>query len=44
MTEAKNLKRHDLEDRTLGFAIEVLKFAGILPKTMATIKEKGIID
>jgi len=44
MTEVKNSKQYDLENRTLGFAKEVLVFVGILPKTMANIKEKGIID
>ena len=35
MTEVKNSKQYDLEDRTLRFAKEILEFVRILPKTMA---------
>ncbi len=35
MTEVQNSKQYDLEERTLRFAKEVLKFVGTLPKTMA---------
>ena len=35
MTEIKNSKQYDLEDRTLKFAKEVIEFVNILPKTMA---------
>lgn len=35
MTEIKNSKQYDLEDRTLKFAKEVIEFINILPKTMA---------
>ncbi len=38
MTEAKNSKQYDLEERTLRFAKEVIEFVGILPKTMANIE------
>ncbi len=38
MTEVKNSKQYDLEDRTLRFAKEVIEFVGILPKTMANIE------
>ena len=38
MTEVQNSKQYDLEERTLRFAKEVLKFVGILPKTMANIE------
>ena len=38
MSEIKNSKQYDLEDRTLKFAKEVFKFVGILPKTTATIE------
>jgi len=38
MTEAKNSKQYDLEDRTLRFAKQVLEFVSILPKTMASIE------
>ena len=35
MTEVKNSKQYDLEERTLRFAKEVIGFVSILPKTMA---------
>jgi four helix bundle protein len=38
MTEVQNSKQYDLEERTLRFAKEVLKFVGILPKTLANIE------
>jgi len=38
MTEIKNSKRYDLEERTLRFAKDVVEFAGTLPKTMANIE------
>ncbi len=38
MTEVKNSKQYDLEERTLRFAKEVIKFVSILPKTMANIE------
>ncbi|MBI4284574.1 MAG: four helix bundle protein [Chloroflexi bacterium] len=38
MTEARNSKPYDLEERTLRFAKEVIAFVGILPKTMANIE------
>jgi len=38
MTEVKNSKRYDLEERTLGFAKEVIGFVSTLPKTMANIE------
>jgi four helix bundle protein len=38
MTEVKNSKQYDLEERTLRFAKEVIEFVGILPKTMANIE------
>ena len=38
MTEAKNSKRYDLEERTLKFAKEVIEFVNILPKTMANVE------
>ena len=38
MTEVKNSKQYDLEERTLRFAKEVIGFINILPKTMANIE------
>jgi len=38
MTEIKNSKQYDLEERTLRFAKEVIGFVNILPKTMANIE------
>ena len=38
MTEAKNLKQYDLEERTLRFAKEVIEFVNILPKTIVNIE------
>jgi len=38
MTEIKNSKQYDLEERTLRFAKEVIEFVNILPKTMANIE------
>ena len=38
MTEIRNSKRYDLEDRTLKFAKEVIKFVKNLPKTIANIE------
>ena len=38
MTEVKNSKQYDLEERTLRFAKEVIEFVNILPKTMANIE------
>ena len=35
MTEFKNSKQYDLEDRTLKFAKEVIESVNILPKTIA---------
>lgn len=35
MTEVKNSKQYDLEERTLRFAKEVIVFVNILTKTMA---------
>ena len=38
MTEVKNSKQYDLEERTLRFAKEVIEFVNALPKTMANIE------
>jgi four helix bundle protein len=38
MTEIKNSKQYDLEERTLRFAKDVIEFANTLPKTMANIE------
>ncbi|NWF78235.1 MAG: four helix bundle protein [Chloroflexi bacterium] len=38
MTEIKNSKRYDLEERTLRFAKEVIEFVSTLPKTVANIE------
>ena len=35
MTEVKNSKQYDLEERTLRFAKEVIEFVNTIPKTMA---------
>ena len=39
MTEYKNSKQYDLEDRTLHFAIRVRKFVKELPKTISNIED-----
>ena len=38
MTQAKNSKHYDLEDRTLTFAKEVIGFVNRLPKTVANVE------
>ena len=38
MTEIKNSKQYDLEERTLRFAKEVIEFVNILPKTMVNVE------
>ena len=38
MTEIKNSKQYDLEERTLRFAKKIIGFVRILPKTMANIE------
>ena len=38
MTEVKNSKQYDLEERTLRFAKEVIEFAKNLPKTIANVE------
>lgn len=38
MTEVKNSKQYDLEERTLKFAKEVIEFSKTLPKTLANIE------
>ncbi len=38
MTEVRNSKRYDLEERTLRFAKEIIEFVNILPKTMANVE------
>lgn len=38
MTEIKNLKQYDLEERTLRFAKEVIEFINIPPKTIVNIE------
>ena len=38
MTEAKNSKHYDLEERTLAFAKEVIGFVNALPKTVANVE------
>ena len=38
MTEIRNSKQYDLEERTLKFAKEVIKFVKILPRTIANIE------
>jgi len=38
MTEIKNSKQYDLEERTLRFAKEVMELVSTLPKTMANIE------
>ncbi len=35
MTEVKNTKRFDLEERTKKFAREIIEFIGLVPKTLA---------
>ena len=43
MTEVKNSKQYDLEERTQRFAKEVPQFVKILPKTMGTTEIMKII-
>ena len=38
MTETKNSKQYDLEDRTLRFAKEVIEFTKTVPRTIANIE------
>ena len=38
MTEIRNSKQYDLEERTLKFAKEVIKFVKNLPRTIANIE------
>jgi hypothetical protein len=38
MTQNENSKKYDLEERTLRFAKGVIRFVGILPKTLANIE------
>ncbi|GAJ18480.1 unnamed protein product [marine sediment metagenome] len=38
MSEVKNSKQYDLEERTLRFAKEVIGLVNVLPKTMANIE------
>jgi len=38
MTEVKNSKKYDLEERTLRFAKEVIEFAKFLSKTVANVE------
>jgi four helix bundle protein len=38
MTEIKNSKQYDLEERTLKFAKEVIKFVKSLPRTIANVE------
>ncbi|MBI4285444.1 MAG: four helix bundle protein [Chloroflexi bacterium] len=38
MTEIRNSKPYDLEERTLRFAKEVIELVNVLPKTMANIE------
>jgi four helix bundle protein len=38
MTDVKNSKRYDLEERTLAFAKDIIEFVNILPKTVANIE------
>ena len=40
MTEIRNSKQYDLEDRTLTFAKDVIKFVKSLPRTIANIEIK----
>lgn len=45
MDEKQNLKRYDLEDRTLRFAQRVRVFVKKLPKTLANIEDsKQLVD
>ena len=39
MTENRNIKRYDLEDRTLKFAKEVRSFVKNLPRNLAKIED-----
>lgn len=38
MTEIQNLKRYDLEERTLNFAKQVIEFVNKLPKTLTNME------
>ena len=38
MTEIKNSKQYDLEERTLRFAKEVIEFVNIIPKTIVNVE------
>ena len=38
MTEIRNSKQYDLEERTLTFAKDVIKFVKNLPRTIANIE------
>ena len=38
MTEVKNSKQYDLEERTLRFAKEIIEFVSVPPKTIANIE------
>jgi four helix bundle protein len=38
MTETKNSKQYDLEERTLKFAKEVIEFTKTLPRTIANVE------
>ena len=38
MTKTQNSKKYDLEERTLKFSKEILKFIKILPKTISNIE------
>ena len=38
MTEIRNPKQYDLEERTLKFAKEVIKFVKSLPRTITNIE------
>ncbi len=38
MTETKNSKQYDLEERTLGFAKEVIQLVKIVPRTTANVE------
>ncbi len=39
MTEDKNIKRYDLEDRTLNFAKQIRCFVASLPKILSVIED-----
>ena len=38
MTEVKNSKRYDLEERTLRFAKDIVAFVNAVPKTIANVE------